>query len=123
LATSGTIRFERPPWFPPWTDPRPWRHGRPEAFEIPAHRLGGHQLSGKVEAALKALATDDLVVVHIEAPDEAAHSGDLQTKRKAIEFFDQKVVGPIWEGLKKMGDFRIRPCVIIYASIAQNPQP
>lgn len=50
---------------------------------------------GKVEAALKALRTNDLVVVHVEAPDEASHNGDVQAKIQAIEDFDARVVGPI----------------------------
>lgn len=50
---------------------------------------------GKVEAAVQALKTHDLVVVHIEAPDEASHNGDLDAKIRAIEDFDARVVGPI----------------------------
>lgn len=50
---------------------------------------------GKVDAAVQALATHDLVVVHVEAPDEASHNGDLEAKIRAIEDFDAKVVGPL----------------------------
>jgi len=62
---------------------------------------------GKVQAALKALEKEDFVLVHIEAPDEAGHQGDLETKIKAIELFDQLVVGPIRAGLKTLGDYRL----------------
>ncbi len=48
---------------------------------------------GKVDAAVQALATHDLVVVHVEAPDEASHNGDLEAKIRAIEDFDARVVG------------------------------
>jgi 2,3-bisphosphoglycerate-independent phosphoglycerate mutase len=60
--------------------------------------------AGKVEAALKALERMDFVYLHIEAPDEAAHEGDLELKIKALEIFDREVVGPIIEGLMARGD-------------------
>ncbi len=63
---------------------------------------------GKVEAALKALERVDFVYLHIEAPDEAAHGGDLGLKIRALELFDQNVVGPVVEGLKASGqDWRV----------------
>ena len=49
----------------------------------------------------------DLVFVHVEAPDEAGHSGKLPLKLQAIEDFDAKVVGPMVAGLEKLGDFRL----------------
>jgi len=49
----------------------------------------------------------DLVFVHVEAPDEAGHSGELQLKLQAIEDFDAKVVGPLMAGLKELGDHRV----------------
>lgn len=63
--------------------------------------------AGKVAAALEALREMDLVFVHVEAPDEAGHSGELPLKLKAIEDFDAKVVGPLLAGLEQMGDFRL----------------
>ncbi len=62
---------------------------------------------GKAEAALKALQTSDYVYLHVEAPDEAAHSGNLEHKLKAIEDFDAQVVGPVLEGVRQFGDYRI----------------
>ncbi|AJE03069.1 cofactor-independent phosphoglycerate mutase [Geobacter pickeringii] len=62
---------------------------------------------GKVTAALEALETRDYVYLHVEAPDEAAHSGNLEHKLQAIEDFDARVVGPIMEGMKKFGEYRI----------------
>jgi 2,3-bisphosphoglycerate-independent phosphoglycerate mutase len=58
---------------------------------------------GKVEASLDALKRVDLVYLHIEAPDEAGHEGDLEQKIRAIELFDQKVVGPVIRGLISSG--------------------
>jgi 2,3-bisphosphoglycerate-independent phosphoglycerate mutase len=64
--------------------------------------------TGKVEAALKALRRLDFVYLHVEAPDEAGHEGDLVQKILAIELFDQRVVGPLLEGLVKSGeDWRV----------------
>jgi 2,3-bisphosphoglycerate-independent phosphoglycerate mutase len=63
---------------------------------------------GKVRAALEALQRLDFVYLHIEAPDEAAHEGDVELKVKAIELFDREVVGPMIRGLKESGqDWRI----------------
>jgi len=59
---------------------------------------------GKVDAALQALQRLDFVYLHIEAPDEAGHEGDLDQKIKAIELFDQLVVGPLMEELRRLGD-------------------
>lgn len=56
--------------------------------------------AGKVQAALNVLEHDDFVFVHVEAPDECGHMGDLKLKLKAIEAFDREVVGPIWRGLE-----------------------
>ncbi len=50
---------------------------------------------GKAEYALDVLKNDDFVFIHIEAPDEASHNGDLAAKIKAIEDIDAKVLGTI----------------------------
>ncbi len=63
--------------------------------------------AGKVEAALGALRELDLVFVHVEAPDEAGHSGELPLKLQAIEDFDAQVVGPLMQGLAALGDHRV----------------
>ena len=62
---------------------------------------------GKAKAALKCLKKQDFVFVHVEAPDEAGHNGDLREKITAIERFDQLVVGTILEAFKDEHDFRI----------------
>ncbi len=79
---------------------------------------------GKAEAALKALERVDYVYLHVEAPDEAAHGGNLQHKLQAIEDFDEKVVGPILEGLKKFGDYHTADPVpfILYAGEKEEHQ-
>lgn len=55
---------------------------------------------GKAQYALKALKNNDVVFVHVEAPDEAGHEGDVRKKIKAIEDFDRLVVGTILNNLK-----------------------
>lgn len=62
---------------------------------------------GKAQAALEALKQGDFVFVHVEAPDEASHSGKLADKIQAIECFDEQVVGPVLEGIKQFGEYRI----------------
>ncbi len=62
---------------------------------------------GKVAAALEALKTQDFVYLHVEAPDEAGHSGELKNKMQAIEDFDRRVVGPMLAGLKQLGPHRV----------------
>jgi 2,3-bisphosphoglycerate-independent phosphoglycerate mutase len=61
-------------------------------------------------AALAALQSTDLVCVHVEAPDEASHEGDLETKIAAIEKIDKKIVAPLFETLNTEGEFRILIC-------------
>lgn len=62
---------------------------------------------GKVEAAFATLKEKDFVFLHVEAPDEAGHSGQRDLKIKAIEDFDERIAGPILRGLQEFGDWRI----------------
>jgi len=50
--------------------------------------------------AIAALDQYDLVCVHVEAPDEAAHAADARTKVQAIEAIDEHIVGPVHAALK-----------------------
>jgi 2,3-bisphosphoglycerate-independent phosphoglycerate mutase len=60
--------------------------------------------TGKAEKALELLERHDIVYVHVEAPDEASHEGNVHEKIKAIENIDEKVVGY----LKERGDSDVR---------------
>ena len=60
--------------------------------------------TGKGERACEALDEYDLVCVHVEAPDEASHQADAQTKIASIEAMDRKIVGPVLEKLKTFDD-------------------
>jgi 2,3-bisphosphoglycerate-independent phosphoglycerate mutase len=62
---------------------------------------------GKVEAALEALTRLDLAVIHLEAPDEASHRGDLELKIQALADLDAQVAGPLLKALPDFGDFRL----------------
>jgi 2,3-bisphosphoglycerate-independent phosphoglycerate mutase len=62
---------------------------------------------GKGQAAVKALDEYDIVVVHIEAPDEASHNGNAEQKKKAIEQIDKHIVGPVYEAIQNFPAWRI----------------
>lgn len=62
---------------------------------------------GKAEYALNALRELDYVYIHVEAPDEAGHIGDLKAKIQAIEDFDEKVVGTVLKGLESFDEWRV----------------
>lgn len=55
---------------------------------------------GKAEAAIQALKSQDMVFVHLEAPDEAGHQGSLSDKLTAIEDFDARIVKPVVTSLE-----------------------
>jgi 2,3-bisphosphoglycerate-independent phosphoglycerate mutase len=46
----------------------------------------------KARAALELLGRHDIVYVHVEAPDEASHSGSLKEKLRAIERIDKEIL-------------------------------
>lgn len=62
---------------------------------------------GKVAAALEALQEKEFVYLHVEAPDEASHEGNLRLKLEAIEAFDSNIVGPILEGCRDLDRLRV----------------
>jgi 2,3-bisphosphoglycerate-independent phosphoglycerate mutase len=46
----------------------------------------------------------DFVTVHIEAPDECTHNGDIEGKVQAIEWVDSRIVAPLIKHLNETGD-------------------
>jgi 2,3-bisphosphoglycerate-independent phosphoglycerate mutase len=65
-------------------------------------------LPGEVEAALSALAIHDLAILHVAGADLAAHAGDAQRKIAAIERLDELCLGPLLDGLRRLGgDWRV----------------
>jgi len=71
---------------------------------------------GKAEKALSVLKELDLVFIHVEAPDEMGHEGNVEGKVKAIEDFDSLVVGTVLRGIGDLGSFRI-------AVLSDHPTP
>lgn len=63
--------------------------------------------AAKARYALKQLESKDFVYVHVEAPDEASHSGDSAAKVEAIERFDSLLLGTLLEGLKDFPEHRV----------------
>ncbi|MDD4889268.1 MAG: cofactor-independent phosphoglycerate mutase [Phycisphaerae bacterium] len=55
--------------------------------------------AGKGAAAIEALDHYDLVLVHVEAPDEAGHNANVRGKIEAIEAIDANIVGPLADKL------------------------
>ncbi len=62
---------------------------------------------GKAEAALEALKRVDIAYIHVEAPDEAGHSGNYTDKIRAIEDLDSLVFGTVLKGLQSMKEYRL----------------
>jgi 2,3-bisphosphoglycerate-independent phosphoglycerate mutase len=79
-----------------------------EVLEVPG--ITGYfdtNYDGKAQYALRGLREKDFVYVHVEAPDEAGHMGDLRLKIDAIEAFDEKIVGAILKGMKEFKRYRV----------------
>jgi 2,3-bisphosphoglycerate-independent phosphoglycerate mutase len=60
--------------------------------------------AGQAEGALSALDENDLVVIHVETPDEAGHAADLEGKIAGIEAIDREIVG---RAMRRSGPIRL----------------
>jgi 2,3-bisphosphoglycerate-independent phosphoglycerate mutase len=49
----------------------------------------------------------DLAFVHVEAPDEAGHQGNLAEKIRSIESFDRELVGHMLEGIQQWPEWSV----------------
>lgn len=58
-------------------------------------------------AAIEAIKKYDIVLVHVEATDEAGHAGKADVKKKALEEIDKHIVGPVMAELRKYKSWRI----------------
>src|SRR4030043_936866 len=100
-----------------------------EVLEVPG--ITGYfdtNYDGKAQYALKGLKEKDFVYVHVEAPDEAGHMGDLRLKIEMIETFDEKIVGAILKGLKNFKRYRVlvlpdHPTPLSMRTHAADPVP
>jgi 2,3-bisphosphoglycerate-independent phosphoglycerate mutase len=84
---------------------------------------------GKLEAALGELRRgQDLVYIHVEAPDECGHRGELENKIRSIELIDEKILAPLAEALHEFGEHRIlvlpdHPTPLATRTHAADPVP
>lgn len=83
---------------------------------------------GKANAAVELLKRNDLVYLHIEAPDECGHRNEPENKVKAIELIDQRVLPILFAGLKEYDDFKImilpdHPTPIVTRTHARDAVP
>lgn len=61
----------------------------------------------KARYALKGLKNNDIIFIHVEAPDEAGHAGDIEEKIRAIESIDSKIVGKLLDELPQFNDYAL----------------
>jgi 2,3-bisphosphoglycerate-independent phosphoglycerate mutase len=67
-----------------------------DILDIPGVTDGlDNDYAAQAGGALNALAAHDLIVIHVEAPDEAAHSGSIDDKIEAIHRVDSQVVSQL----------------------------
>ncbi len=60
---------------------------------------------GKAQAAVSAYKDGaDFVYIHVEAPDECGHRGEIENKVHSIEKIDQQILRPVYEYLQKSGE-------------------
>ena len=85
--------------------------------------------NAKGEYAVNALKDNDIVFVHIEAPDEAGHAKNLEEKVKGIESIDKYILAPLVEVLEnEYKDFKIavlpdHPTPIDVGTHTRDPVP
>lgn len=63
--------------------------------------------AAQAEGGLESLSANDLVVIHVESPDEEGHSGDTRAKIAAIEAIDAEVIGRVRTLAEGRGDVRV----------------
>jgi 2,3-bisphosphoglycerate-independent phosphoglycerate mutase len=81
--------------------------------------------AGQAEGALAALSDCDLVVIHVETPDEAGHAGDLEGKIAGIEAIDREIVGRAmrWPGPIRLLCMPDHPTPIALKTHTDEPVP
>lgn len=84
--------------------------------------------NGKARTAIDALKETDFVFVHLEAPDEMGHEGNVAGKIRAIEDFDEKIVGVILNEIYRLSPFRLlvlsdHPTPISLRTHSSEPSP
>lgn len=86
---------------------------------------------GKAQAAVSALLKDgyDFAYIHVEAPDEMGHQGNIENKIQAIEYLDQRLIRIVREEMDSSGeDYRMlilpdHPTPIAIRTHTSDPVP
>lgn len=79
-----------------------------EVIEVPgATGYVDTDYAAKARYAVDALQRLDLVVIHIEAPDEAGHEANITDKVRAIESIDKDIVGPVLAEAERVEEMRV----------------
>ncbi|MCX7982073.1 MAG: cofactor-independent phosphoglycerate mutase [Syntrophales bacterium] len=83
---------------------------------------------GKATYAMAALREMDFVFVHVEAPDEMGHEGNIEGKIMALERIDKDILGYVLEESKHINPLRIlllsdHPTPIKLRTHASDPSP
>ena len=83
---------------------------------------------GKAKAACELFKTNDLVYIHVEAPDECGHRGEAENKIKAIEYIDKRILNTVVNELETYGEYRVlimpdHPTPLITKTHARDPVP
>lgn len=83
---------------------------------------------GKAMACIDAMQNANFVFLHVEAPDECGHEGNLKNKLIAIEDFDAKIVGPVVNMLNRYNDYTVlvmpdHPTPISLRTHSRDPVP
>jgi len=76
-----------------------------DRLEIPGVSDGAdNDYRAQIEGALAALEDHDLVIVHVESPDEEGHAGSVAGKVAAIEAIDREIVSVL---RNRLGEIRV----------------
>jgi 2,3-bisphosphoglycerate-independent phosphoglycerate mutase len=73
-------------------------------------RLAGADLCIHAAVALDELKKKDFAYVYVGLPDAVVYGLDVVAKVKGIEAVDRELIGPLLEGLAKLGSHRIVVC-------------
>lgn len=79
-----------------------------DRLDIPGVTGGSdNDYAGQAQGSLAALTDHDLVVIHVESPDEEGHAGDAAAKVTAIEAIDREVLTRVIAYAEREGDVRV----------------